>query len=165
MTATRIVLPVVRLVERVRALVAEAMSAHAAPVVSQRDQGRVRMPVPVHVPGSAGQASPTTVGPAIVGSAVFGGPAWPLIVAVAFDAAARAIRVRPVTRRGGGSRRRLRRRRRRWSAPPIAAQSDPSDAPPDAGHLTPGTRSVGSPSGAGRGGERLTEGGVPVIVG
>jgi len=86
-TATRIVFPLSVLVSVYVLCVAEAIAAHAAPLASQRDHAYAYvMPVPVHVPGLAVRVCPTTVGPTIVGIAVFGGPAWPLIVAVALDA-------------------------------------------------------------------------------
>ena len=46
------------------------------------------IPAPVHVPGFAVSASPTTVVPVIVGGAVFGGPACVVTAAVALDTAA-----------------------------------------------------------------------------
>jgi hypothetical protein len=85
---TRSVLPA-SAVTRVYVLwVAVVMSAHAPPEASHRDQRYANvMPLPVHVPGLAVSASPTTVEPEIVGGAVLGGPAWTVTAAVAFETA------------------------------------------------------------------------------
>ena len=63
-TLTRSVLPASAVTSVYVLWVAVVMSAHAAPVASQRDQRYANViPLPVHVPGFAVSASPTTVGP------------------------------------------------------------------------------------------------------
>jgi hypothetical protein len=87
-TLTRRVLPA-SAVTRVYVLcVADVMSVHAAPDASHRDQRYAKViPLPVHVPGFAVNASPTTVEPEIVGGTVFGGPTGAVTAAVAFETA------------------------------------------------------------------------------